>query len=458
MKFQSINPATEEVFGEFEGAGFEEARAEVLDCEAAQKKWQEMFEKKRGGLLKKLGEIVRGGAAEYARLMTLEMGKPIAQARAEVEKCALLCDFYTENAARFLAPEEVKTEARKSYIRFDPLGVILGIMPWNFPFWQVFRFAVPAIAAGNGAVLKHASNVPQCSQALGKIFEKALAETGAPHGLFQALLIDSSVAGRLIAEPQIAAVSLTGSTEAGARVAETAGKNLKKCVLELGGSDPFIVLADADLDAAAAAALQARTINTGQSCIAAKRFIVEAPIAEKFTARMVELFKTLKMGDPLDESVNIGPLAKPEIRESLERQVEDAIKKGAKLLAGSKRAAGKGWFFEPTLLSEITDEMAVAREETFGPVMSLFVVRDAEEAVAMANESEFGLGASLWTKNTELAEKLAARIESGFVAVNAMVKSDPRLPFGGIKRSGFGRELGMYGIKEFVNIKAVTIA
>lgn len=457
MKLKSINPATEEIFGEVEGVNFEYAVAAVKACAAAQIKWRGIFEEKRSALLKKLAEILRGGLNEYAKIMTLEMGKPIAQARAEVEKCAWLCDFYAENAEKFLAPEAIKTEARKSYVRFDPLGVVLCIMPWNFPFWQVFRFAVPALAAGNGAILKHASNVPQCAIAIGKIFEKAAKTVGAPVEIFRALLIDSDTASQLIELPKIAAVSLTGSTEAGAKVAEIAGKNLKKCVLELGGSDPFIVLADADIDAAASAALQARTINTGQSCIAAKRFILEAPIAEKFTQQITELFKTLKMGDPMNESVNIGPLAKMEIRSDLERQVNDAIKKGAKMLAGGKRAVGKGFFFEPTLLTNVTENMAVYREETFGPVMTLFTVKNSDAALNLANESEFGLGASIWTKNLELAEKMAAKIEGGFVAINSMVKSDPRLPFGGIKRSGFGRELGSFGIREFVNIKSVMV-
>lgn len=381
------------------------------------------------------------------------MGKPITQSRLEVEKCAWLCDFYAEAAPGFLAEESIKTDAKKSYVRFDPLGVVLCIMPWNFPFWQVFRFAVPALAAGNAVILKHASNVPQCALKIEKIFHEAEIDDG----IFQTFLIDSATASRLIGFDTVDAVSLTGSTQAGARVAEQAGKNLKKCVLELGGSDPFIVLADADVELSCKIALQARTINAGQSCIAAKRFIIEKSAYAEFEKKIIEYFKTLKMGDPLDPNVNIGPLAKKEIRDDLYGQVKDAVKKGAKILVGGKSVTGKGYFFEPTLLTNITPDMAVYREETFGPVMSLFIVGNAEEAVRLANNSEFGLGASIWTKNIELAEKMAAQIESGAVFINGMVKSDPRLPFGGVKKSGFGRELGSYGIKEFVNIKTVVI-
>lgn len=453
MKFQSINPATEEALGEFEGMNFEEAVKAAERCREVQRDWEKTSLANRSSFLKKLAWALREGLESYAKTMTLEMGKPIAQSKAEVEKCAWLCEFYAEHAAEFLAPEEVKTEAKKSYIRFDPLGVVLCIMPWNFPFWQVFRFAVPALAAGNGVLLKHASNVPQCSLAIEEVFQKA----GFPDALFETLLIDSKTASQLIESDAIAAVSLTGSTKAGADVAMKAGANIKKCVLELGGSDPFIVLADADVNLSCQVALQARTINTGQSCIAAKRFILEKPIAAEFEKKLMEHFKTLKMGDPVDETVNIGPLAKREIRDDLERQVNDAVSKGAKVLVGGKSVNGKGYFFEPTLLTNITKDMAVYYEETFGPVMTLFTVENAEAAITMANDSEYGLGASIWTKNVELAEKLAAQIESGFVSINGMVKSDPRLPFGGVKKSGFGRELGQYGIKEFVNIKSVVV-
>lgn len=385
--------------------------------------------------------------------MTLEMGKPITQSRAEIEKCAWLCEFYAEEAKLMLAPEVIKTEAKKSYIRFDPLGVVLGVMPWNFPFWQVYRFAVPALAAGNGAVLKHASNVPQCALKLEELFVRA----GFPKGLFKTLLIDAETSDKLIESDAITAVSLTGSTPAGASVAMHAGKQLKKCVLELGGSDPFIVLKDADINLACKTALLARTINTGQSCIAAKRFILEQPIAAEFEEKMVEHFKTLVVGNPMEEKTTIGPLAKRDIRTTLVKQVNDAIGKGARVLTGGHLIHGKGYFFEPTLLTNITPEMAVYREEVFGPVMTIFTVKNAEEAVNLSNASEYGLGASVWTQNIAHAEELAAQIESGFVSINAMVKSDPRLPFGGVKKSGYGRELGSYGIKEFVNIKTVVV-
>lgn len=453
MKLQSINPATEELLGEFEGMSFETAFGCVKMAREAQKSWSRKSIRERCAFLKNLAKALRDHLEESAKLMTLEMGKPIGQSRLEVEKCAWLCDFYAEAAPGFLAEESVKTEAKKSYVRFDPLGVALCIMPWNFPFWQVFRFAAPALAAGNAVALKHASNVPQCALKIEEIFREA----GIGGGLFKTLLIDSAAANRLIESDAVDAVSLTGSTQAGALVAQQTGKNLKKCVLELGGSDPFIVLADADINLSCQVALQARTINTGQSCIAAKRFIIEKSVYAEFERKLVEHFKTLKVGDPLDPNVNIGPLAKKEIRDDLERQVQDAISKGAKTLAGGKSVVGKGYFFEPTLLTNITPNMAVYTEETFGPVMSLFVVKNAEEAVQLANNSEFGLGASIWTKNLELAEKMAAEIESGFVSINGMVKSDPRLPFGGVKKSGFGRELGSYGIKEFVNIKTVVV-
>lgn len=453
MKLQSINPATEELLGEFEGISFEAALEYGEKARVAQKSWTQKSIKERCALLKNLAKVLRDHGEKSAKLMTLEMGKPIGQSRLEVEKCAWLCDFYAETAPGFLAEESVKTDAKKSYVRFDPLGVVLCIMPWNFPFWQVFRFAAPALAAGNAVILKHASNVPQCALKIEEIFREA----GIGDGIFKTLLIDSTTANRLIETDTVDAVSLTGSTQAGARVAEQAGKNLKKCVLELGGSDPFIVLADADVSLACQVALQARTINTGQSCIAAKRFIIEKSVYAEFEKKIIEHFKTLKMGDPLDPNVNIGPLAKKEIRDDLDRQVQDAISKDAKVLAGGKSVTGKGYFFEPTLLTNITPDMAVYGEETFGPVMSLFAVDNADEAIRLANNSEFGLGASIWTKNIELAEKMAAQIESGAVFINGMVKSDPRLPFGGVKKSGFGRELGSYGIKEFVNIKTVVI-
>lgn len=453
MKFQSVNPATEAVIATFEGTTFEEAAKMSEMCKTVQKEWHAEGIEKRSALIKNCASVLRAGALDYAKLMTMEMGKPIVQSKAEVEKCAWLCEYYAENAAALLQKEIIKTEAKKSFVCFDPLGVVLAIMPWNFPFWQVFRCAVPILVTGNGLVLKHASNVPKCALALEEIFLKA----GFPKGLFKTLLINSETAEKLIAIDAIAALSLTGSTEAGSAVASIAGKHIKKCVLELGGSDPFIVLADADLDLAAKTAVQARLINAGQSCIAAKRFIVEKSVAAKFTEKVEVFFKTQKMGDPLDQTVTVGPLAKEELVLTLEKQVQDAVSKGVRVLSGGKRGSFKGYFFEPTLLTEVTKNMAVYREEVFGPVMCILISENADDAIRIANESEYGLGASIWTADRARAERLAGEIESGFVSINGMVKSDPRLPFGGVKKSGFGRELGIYGLKEFVNVKTVVV-
>lgn len=454
MKLRSINPANGELLKEFEAMSFEDAAAGAKASRVSQMSWAELPLEKRAEFVAALAPALRAKALEYATLMTLEMGKPIAQAKAEVEKCALLCEFYAKSGPGFLADDVVQTEAKKSYVRFDPLGVVLCIMPWNFPFWQIFRAGVPALLGGNGVLLKHASNVPQCALAIESVFNAA----GFPKGLFKTLLIDSATSGQLIEAPGLVdAVSLTGSVEAGSKVAALAGKNLKKCVLELGGNDPFIVLADADLKTAAKVAVQARMQNNGQSCIAAKRIIVEQKIAEEFEKNVLEEFKLLKMGDPMDETVNIGPLAKDEFRTGLEKQVNESVKKGAQVLAGGKSVAGKGYFFEPTLLKNLTKDMPVCREEVFGPVMSLIVVKNLDEAIALANDTEFGLGASIWTSDMKIAEACACKLNAGSVFVNGMVKSDPRLPIGGIKKSGFGRELGSYGIKEFMNIKTVVM-
>lgn len=455
MKLQSINPATENLIKEYEGIDFNEAAARGVKCKEAQENWSALDIKKRCAHIKKLARILRTGPDKYARLITEEMGKPVAQSRAEVEKCAWLCEYYADTAPKLLQEENIKTEAKKSFVRFDPLGVLLAIMPWNFPFWQVLRASVPALAAGNGVLLKHASNVPGCSIAIGEIFKEA----GFPDGIFSALLIDSKTAMRLIEEDCVDCVTLTGSTAAGAEVGRAAGGALKKCVLELGGSDPYIVLKDADIHLACKTALTARMINAGQSCIAAKRFIVERSVAKKFTEILRAQFAAQKIGDPMDSATAVGPLAKKEFVSALDAQVKDAIKKGAAVLAGGKPAKvnGKGFFYEPTLLINVTKEMAVYKEETFGPLMAIFIAKNEEDALNMARDSDYGLGASIWTADTARAESLAGRIEAGFVSINGMVKSDPRLPFGGIKRSGFGRELGSYGIKEFVNIKAVMV-
>ncbi|TMB80727.1 MAG: NAD-dependent succinate-semialdehyde dehydrogenase [Chloroflexi bacterium] len=385
--------------------------------------------------------------------MTLEMGKPITEAKAEIEKCALGCDFFAENAERFLSPEIVKTTAQKSYVAYEPLGIVLAVMPWNFPFWQVIRFAAPAFMAGNAAILKHASNVPQCALAI----EEAFRDAGFPDGLLRTLLLAGAQVEPVIADERIRAVTLTGSSATGARIAAAAGRALKKAVLELGGSDPFIVLADADVANAAAIGVRARNQNAGQSCIAAKRFLVADPIGGEFEKRFVAGVEALRIGDPLDAKTQIGPLARADLRDNLERQVKESVQMGARLLTGGKRWGDRGAFYTPTVLADVTPDMPVFAEETFGPVAAIIRARDADEAIELANRTEYGLGANLWTRDTATAERLARRIESGQVFINGMVASDPRLPFGGVKHSGFGRELSAFGIREFVNIQTVWI-
>lgn len=401
--------------------------------------------------MKNAAVILRKNSDQYAGLMTEEMGKPITQAKAEVEKCAWCCEFYADNAEKFLEDEIVQTDASKSYIRFEPLGVILAVMPWNFPFWQVFRFAAPTLMAGNTAVLKHASNVSGCALAIEKIFEEA----GFPKNVFRTLLVPSKNIESIIGNPNIAAVTITGSSSAGKSVASLSGKYLKKCVLELGGSDPFIVLDDVDVESCAVTAAGARIINTGQSCIAAKRFIVLEKIADQFEAAMVKKMESMVIGDPMDSKTEVGPMAREDLLLNLDKQVQDSIKKGAKLLIGGKRLNREGYFYAPTILSNVTKGMPAYDEEIFGPVASIIRVKDVEEAITVANDTIYGLGASVWTKDQKKGEEIAKQIQAGAVFVNGIVKSDPRLPFGGIKQSGFGRELGTYGIKEFVNVQAV---
>src|SRR6266705_255612 len=424
-----------------------------MGAHAAFLQWREVPFARRAQRMREAAQILRTRRAEYARTMTTEMWKPIVQAEAEVDKCAWVCEYYADHAEAFLAEQPRETPASRSYVRFDPLGPVLAVMPWNFPFWQVFRFAAPALMAGNTAVLKHASNVPRCALEIEEVFREA----GFPRGLFSTALIESSAVAGLIDDPRIVAVTLTGSELAGSKVAERAGKALKKTVLELGGSDPFIILDDADLDAAANVAADARLVNSGQSCIAAKRFIVVDAVAEKFIPKFVDQLRARRMGDPLARETQVGPQARLDLRDDLHRQVEESIKRGARRLLGGEVPTGPGAFYPPTLLTAVDKGMPAFDEETFGPVAAVIRAKDEADAVRLANDSVFGLGASLWTRDRARAERVAARIEAGAVFVNGLVKSDPRLPFGGIKRSGYGRELSEYGIREFVNIKSVWI-
>ncbi|OYZ90069.1 MAG: NADP-dependent succinic semialdehyde dehydrogenase [Rhizobiales bacterium 17-65-6] len=449
----SVNPATGQELARFEPHTPDAVEAALANAAQAQRQWARVPVTERVELLRRMATALRAGKERYGRLITLEMGKPLPEAEAEVEKCAWNCDFYADKAPDFLADEVTDSNASESAVVFDPLGVVLAIMPWNYPFWQFFRFAAPAFAAGNGAILKHANNVPQCALAI----EEVMREAGCPEGLFRTLLIDSGAVAGLIADDRIAAVTLTGSTEVGMIVAAQAGRALKKQVLELGGSDPFIVLADADIEAAAAMAVKARFINVGQSCINAKRFIVEDAVADRFVEAFCAGVARLKMGDPLERDTNIGPMARANLRDTLHDQVERSVAAGAPLKAGGTPVDGPGFFYPATVLDHVGPDMAAACEETFGPVAAVIRVADAEAAIARANAIEFGLGAALWTSDVARGKALARRIEAGAVFVNGMTASDPRLPFGGIKKSGYGRELGVYGIREFVNIKTLWV-
>lgn len=449
----SINPATGQPIRSFDLQDDVAIDAALAAAARAQASWGRLPVAERVKVLSRIAAALRGGKARYAAMITREMGKPIAEAEAEIEKCAWNCDFYAEQAPRFLADEPVASSASESAVVFDPLGVVLAIMPWNYPFWQYFRFAAPALAAGNGAILKHANNVPDCALAVQEVMETA----GVPAGLTATLLVDTSKVAGIIADPRIAAVTLTGSTEVGAIVAAQAGTALKKQVLELGGSDPFIVLADADLETAAETAVRARYINVGQSCVNAKRFIVEEAVAERFTTLFCEGAAALKIGDPMARDTKIGPMARENLRQTLHGQVERSIAEGAVLRLGGRMPDGPGAYYPPTVLDGVTPGMTAFVEETFGPVAAIVRAKDADHAIDLANDSAYGLGAALWTADLTRARALARRIEAGAVFINGMTASDPRYPFGGIKRSGYGRELGVYGIREFVNIKTVWI-
>jgi succinate-semialdehyde dehydrogenase/glutarate-semialdehyde dehydrogenase len=452
MKIKSINPYTEEVNWTYDAVSFGDCQDQIEKSRAVFPEWVSLSVKERTEYILRVAEILRQNRRIYAEIITKEMGKPIRQSLAEIEKCAWLCDYYAENAAEFLKDEIVETEAEKSYVTFEPLGVILGIMPWNFPFWQAFRFAVPTLLAGNVCLLKHASNVPGSALEIEKVFTEA----GLPQGVFKTLLIDSKIAMEIIDEDLVDGVSLTGSVRAGSEIGELAGRTIKPCVLELGGSDPFIVLEDADIDRAVEVAVKARFINTGQSCIAAKRFIVIEDVVVDFIEAFELHIQKLKIGDPMDEETDVGPVAKKEFLDSLEKVLKDAKKKGAEPHIYGEEYK-KGFFFRPTLIPAASTDMKVLNMEVFGPIAPVVMAKDEDEAVEIANSTDFGLGAEIWSTDLERAERLAKRIKSGFVTINGRVKSDPRLPFGGVKKSGIGRELSHYGLKEFVNIKTIVI-
>jgi len=454
MPIASINPATGEKLKEFKPHDDAHIEKTLRQATAAFGKHRREPFTRRALLMTVVASLLEQEKQELARTITLEMGKLFGDSVAEIEKCSRGCRYYAENAERFLEDEPAQTTARRSYVHYEPMGPVLAIMPWNFPFWQVFRFAAPALMAGNVGILKHAANVPQCALAIEQVFCRA----GFNEGAFQTLLIEAEQAEKVIVDPRIKAVTLTGSERAGSVVGSVAAREIKKSVLELGGSDPFIVMPSADFGLAVSTAVKARTINTGQSCIAAKRFFVADSIYDKFLDQFVEQMRSLKVGDPFDEMTEIGPLANEHILKGVDDQVQKSIAMGAKVLTGGNRIAGLGFFYEPTVLVDVPRNSPAFREEVFGPVAAVFRVRTAEEAIELANDSTFGLGASAWTNDQIEQELFASELQSGMVFINSMVASDPRLPFGGIKRSGFGRELGAAGIREFMNAKTVWIA
>ncbi|WP_315788847.1 NAD-dependent succinate-semialdehyde dehydrogenase [Fischerella sp. JS2] len=454
MPIATINPATGELLKNFEPHSDAEIAAKLDLAQQAFEHYRQTSFSERSRWLDKAADMLEQEKADLGKLMTLEMGKTYKSAIAEVEKCAWVCRYYAEHAAQFLADTYVETDATKSFIKYQPLGIILAVMPWNFPFWQVFRFAAPALMAGNVGLLKHASNVPQCALAIEEIIHKA----GFPAGVFQTLLIPGAKVGNLMSDERIKAATLTGSEPAGISLAVASGKQIKKTVLELGGSDPFIVLESADLEAAVAVATTARMLNNGQSCIAAKRFIIQEAIADQFQKLLLEKYQALKVGDPMQPDTDVGPLATPDILQDLEQQVQTCVQAGAKVLIGGQALSDRpGNFFPPTMITDLSPDSAIAKEEFFGPVALLFRVPNIDEAIKLANATPFGLGASAWTTNSQEQQRFINEIEAGAVFINGMVKSDPRIPFGGIKRSGYGRELGIQGIHEFVNIKTVWV-
>jgi succinate-semialdehyde dehydrogenase/glutarate-semialdehyde dehydrogenase len=451
---ETINPTTGEVRERFPIHDPDQIEERLARAEEAFAAWRRTPIADRAAALQGAAALLESHRDEWARLMVEEMGKPIGAAEAEIDKCAWVCRHYAENGESLLAPRAVETDASRSCVRFDPLGPVLAVMPWNFPFWQVFRFAAPALMAGNVGLLKHASNTTGCAFAI----ERTFAEAGLPDGAFQVLAIPSETVERVIRDPRVRAVTLTGSEPAGRAVSTAASDEIKKSVLELGGSDPFVVLADADVEKAAEVGAQARMINSGQSCIAAKRFIVEDPVKDAFVEAFVARVADMKVGDPMKRETDIGPLARRDLVDDLEEQVKGSLKAGARAELGGERMEGPGFFYAPTVLLDVTPAQPVFLDETFGPVAAVVGAANEDDALQLANATSFGLGASLWTRDLGRAERLVPLVEAGAVFVNGLVKSDPRLPFGGVKRSGFGRELGEEGIREFVNVKSVWIA
>jgi succinate-semialdehyde dehydrogenase / glutarate-semialdehyde dehydrogenase len=453
MPIATVNPATGRTVKTFEAHSDRDVEDRIVRATRAAAKMREIPATERARLVGRLGEALTQRREELGKLMTLEMGKLHGAALAEVDKCALGCRYYAENGPRFVADEPIQTDARRSFVRYQPLGVVLAVMPWNFPLWQVVRFAAPALAAGNVGLLKHASNVPQCALAM----EDLVKQAGFPEGAFQTLLVGSEKVAKLLQDPRVAAATLTGSEGAGRSIGETCGRNLKKVVLELGGSDPFVVLPSADLDKAIETAVAARVQNAGQSCIAAKRFIIHGEVYDRFSQGMAARMKALRVGDPTDPKTEVGPLASAQVLEDLEAQVRKMVASGSKVLAGGKRVVRDGFFFEPTVLTDVGPGTPGRDEEIFGPVATVFRAGDISEAIALANATRFGLGASAWSRDAKEIDRLTSELWAGQVFVNGMVKSDPRLPFGGVKASGHGRELSSIGLREFVNVKTVWV-
>jgi succinate-semialdehyde dehydrogenase/glutarate-semialdehyde dehydrogenase len=451
---KSINPYSEQLIHEYPEHTGEETNHILEAVHRAWLGWKDTSFSHRAELFHSMARVLRLGKQDYACLITEEMGKIIKESLAEVEKCANACDYYADHGKELLKDQVIPSDASRSIITFQPLGVILAVMPWNFPFWQVFRFAVPSLMAGNAGIMKHASNVPGCALAIESIFREA----GFPKDVFRTLLLPSAAVKPIIGNPLVAAVTLTGSEDAGSKVASEAAAHIKKAVLELGGSDPFIILEDADMEKAVTTAVTARMINQGQSCIAAKRFIVVESRVREFEEKIKQVFSGLKTGDPLDPRTEAGPLARKDLVDDIDKIVTDSVEQGARLVLGGSRPERTGFFYSPTILGDVKKGMPVYRKETFGPVVAVIPVKDEAEAIAVANDSEFGLGGSVWTIDLKRGEAVARKIDTGAMFVNGLTKSDPRLPFGGIKKSGYGRELADYGIKEFVNIKTIWIA